>query len=171
MQYPLHPIWRFLTLGALAISMFLLVVILKLPGLLISLVLGLLAFSVARNQPVETYETTTLATSIRLSAEEIEGVLNEFEYFLFSSDAPALADRTLHRPALADSDSTIPEVERFYFEARAAQRFLNRLESRIERCRYSVSQLEKLLAVTDERANSLQESWLSARRASRMIDP
>lgn len=168
---PYQPVWRFGVLAVLVICIFVLISLLKLPGLIISAVLAGAAFFVARSQPTETIESVTLVTSIRLSAEEIQGVLAELETFLHSSDPAAIADRTLHHPELVQEDSPIPAVDRFYFEARSARRFLHRLDSHIERCRYSVPQLERLLQVTDERAFSLQEAWLDARRATRALDP
>ncbi|WP_051866786.1 hypothetical protein [Corynebacterium atypicum] len=117
------------------------------------------------NEEIST-EYRALANSVRLSAGDIEAVLNAFDDFRYSNSADAIADRTLQRPALADPDSVDPAIERFYYDCRAARRFLQRIDARLASPRTSTHDLERLLRVTDERATSLEESWLMARRAA-----
>lgn len=145
-----------------------LVLIFKVPG--IFLVLGLLGFVFLANRRTDDIEIDALASSIALSAEDIGDVIAEFDAFCSAPDARNLEDRTLLRPALADRDSTIPEILQFHEDYANAQRFLHRLPARLA-APLSVSQAERLLRITDERAELLRVSWLEARRAAREHGP
>ncbi|WP_231686394.1 hypothetical protein [Corynebacterium deserti] len=117
-----------------------------------------------------TPEVESLRTSIRLSAEDISDVQKEWAAFLSGADSDSLADRTLTRPALADPDCGDPAIEKFHFEISNANRFLGRLEARLQQSLLT-SELETLLKVTDERALDLRETWLSARKAAHRLGP
>ncbi|ANE04219.1 hypothetical protein [Corynebacterium crudilactis] len=146
-----------------------LVLWLKLPGVLLASLILVATFSVMRMR-TSTPEVTALRTSIRLSAEDITDVHNEWQIFLSSPDGDALADRTLVRPALADPDCGNEDIEKFHFEISNAHRFLGRLEARLQQT-LLVSELETLLKVTDERSLDLRETWLNARKAANKLGP
>lgn len=137
---------------------------LKLPGLVIAIFIVLAVVMFLRLRPLSP-EAASLEHSIRLSADDIADVNAAYEDFLSSSDTDSIADRTLHRPALADPDCGDPDIERFHFEIANALRFLHRLETRLIAAP-SIPQLEGLLKVTDSRALELQETWLVARKAA-----
>lgn len=157
-----------LYLIGLAAGCVLLVWLMKLPGLLLAGMLLTVVFVATRRDPgAAGREAAALTNSVRLSAEDIRDVLEAFEKFRTSQDADALADRTFNRPALADPDTSDPEIQRFHYQCHGARRFLNRLEARLADPDMTVRDLERLLAVTDRRAVELEESWLTARRAAR----
>ena len=85
--------------------------------------------------------------------------------------AEAIADRTLHVPALADRGTTNPVIQDFHLRADAARRFLQRVDGLLASNDLDRPQLERLIAVADERADSLAASWQDARRAAREIGP
>ncbi len=143
---------------------------LRWPGLiLIALILGI-TYVMLRFRP-DVSETTALRSSVVLSAEDINDILQEFDEFSDSPDPDALADRTLHRPALLDLDCSDPDIEAFHYQYSTAQRFLNRLDARLANPELDVTQLENLLSVTDRRALELRDSWLAARQAARRLGP
>ncbi|QMV85477.1 hypothetical protein HW450_01625 [Corynebacterium hindlerae] len=138
---------------------------LKTVGLLLSLgIIGMLMVA-SRRRP-DAVEIDALRASILLSAQDITDVLDEFDQFCTSPDAQHLEDRTLLRPALLERDSVNPDIAGFHEDCANAQRFLHRLPARIN-APLSVSQAERLLAITDDRAASLRESWITARRVAR----
>lgn len=155
-----------LTLGIafVCVAAVVLIWLLKLPGFLLATALTVAILSMVRSRP-NASEHTALRSSIQLSAEDISDVLNEYKHFLTSSDAEALADRTLNRPALADKDCTHPYISGFFYQCSAAQRFLNRLDARLAKD-LETAELENLLAVTDQRASKLTDVWILARRAA-----
>lgn len=160
-----HPSrWPLALIGACC---FILVLWLKLPGLILSGLIILAVFAALRLGPLSP-EISSLVTSIRLSADEITEVQEEWENYLNGMDADALADRTLHRPALADPDCADPTIERFHFQLANSNRFLGRLNVRLD-SDPTIPQLEGLLRVTDERALDLRESWLAARKAAHRL--
>lgn len=161
-----NPVWPYLVIG---LSCVLLVLWLKGPGLILALMIAG-AVLLVRQRRTLTPEIASLVTSIRLTAEHITDVRDSWETFREGSDAEALADRTLTRPALADPDCGDPDIERFHFEMNNAGRFLHRLESRLQ-APLSVSQLETLLRVTEERALEIEDSWLRARKAAQRLGP
>lgn len=142
----------------------------RLQGLILLLPILLVAIMVLRYRPDAT-EVNALRSSILLSAEDISDVLDEYNRFAGDSDAEALADRTLHRPALLDQDCAHPDIEEFHYQRSTARRFLNRLDARLANPDLEISQLEILLSVTDERALELKESWLAARQAAQRLGP
>lgn len=163
---PRTPVWPLVVIG---LSGVLLVLWLKVPGLILALLLAAAVYLVRQRRDLDP-EIASLITSIRLVAESITDVQDSWDTFREGTDAEALADRTLTRPALADPDCGDPEIERFHFEMNNAGRFLNRLEARLQ-APLSVNQLETLLRVTEERALAIEESWLSARKAARRLGP
>lgn len=160
------PTWPIVLIG---ISCLLLVLWLKLPGLIIAGLIIAAVVGVSRLRPVST-EVTSLITSIQLSADEILDIEQEWNNYLDGTSADALADRTLHRPALADPDCHDPDIQKFHFTMANARRFLSRLDARLE-ANLSVPQLEGILKVTDARALDLRESWLVARQAAHRLGP
>lgn len=161
---------RRLVIPAIVVGSLLILLWLRWPGLiLIALVLGI-TYVMLRFRP-NASETTALRSSIILSAEDISDILREFDDFSDSPDPDALADRTLHRPALLDLDCADPDIESFHYQYSTAQRFLSRLDARLASPDLDVAQLENLLSVTDRRALELRESWLAARQAARRLGP
>lgn len=163
-QGPQTPRWPFVVIGLYCLV---LVLWLKLPGLVMASLIIALVFSI-RQMRTHSPEISSLVTSIQLSADEIRDVQEEWETFLNDPSADALADRTLHRPALADPDCADPDIQRFHFTLNNARRFIRRLEIRLQG-ELTVPQLEGILKVTDSRALDLREAWLAARRAAHQI--
>lgn len=141
-----------------------LVVWLRTLGLALAGVFAVLIYLLEVNQPSQR-EVEALKSSVRASAAEIEDILDEFHDFLTSPDAERLADRTLHRPDLANANSVDPDIERFYYQVSMTKRFLNRLSARLEQ-RLTAAQVNTLLTITDQRQLELQEAWVAARRAA-----
>ncbi|WP_080794594.1 hypothetical protein [Corynebacterium pacaense] len=152
------------SIAIIGIALLGLVFWLKLPGLIIAVFIALLIAVFLRLRPISP-EVVSLTNSIRLSADEISDVQAAYDTFLTGGDADSIADRTLHRPALADQDCDDPDIERFQFDSANATRFLRRLDVRLA-AEPSIPQLEDLLRVTDNRAAELRESWLVARKAA-----
>ncbi|AKK08991.1 hypothetical protein HCH15_04285 [Corynebacterium testudinoris] len=143
---------------------------LRLQGLLLLLPILAIAALLLWKRPNST-ETDSLRTSIALSADDIRDVIAEYEHFSTSPDADALADRTLHRPALADHYCDDPAIESFHHQSSTARRYLSRLEARLANRDLEVGQLENLLNVTDERALEIKNAWLEARHAAKRLGP
>ncbi|MBD8028735.1 hypothetical protein [Corynebacterium gallinarum] len=160
------PRWPFVVIGLCCLV---LVIWLKLPGLVLAGLIIALVYSI-RQMRTHSPEISSLITSIQLSADEIRDVQEEWETFLNDPATDALADRTLHRPALADPDCADPDIQRFHFTLNSARRFIRRLEARLQG-ELTVPQLEGILQVTDARALDLRETWLAARRAAHHIGP
>ncbi|MBI9000647.1 hypothetical protein M0E87_05335 [Corynebacterium sp. CCM 9185] len=137
---------------------------LKLEGIILGALIMSMAYFVLHHRP-DGAEAESLATSIRLSAEDIADVIEEFERFRHGTDADTVADRSQKRPALADPDCSHPDIETFYLEYGTARRFLDRLDERLSGD-LSVPQLETLLGVTDRKALDLRDAWARARRAA-----
>lgn len=154
-------------LALIGLCCLILILWLKVPGVILAGLIVAAVFSFTRLRPISP-EVSSLMTSIRLSADEITEVQEEWDNYINGTDADALADRTLHRPALADPDCNDPAIEKFHFELSNAHRFLGRLNVRLNSSP-TVPQLEGLLRVTDERALDLRESWLSARKAAHRL--
>ncbi|MCU9518507.1 hypothetical protein N7326_01305 [Corynebacterium sp. ES2794-CONJ1] len=145
----------------------LLIFFFKIEGVLLSVFILAGVFLITKFQP-NYQEGSALKSSISLSKEDIEDVLAEYDKFLHGMEADDLADRTIIRPALADSDCTEPDISEFIFLSKTSKRFVSRLDSRLRR-NLSVTQLEELLKITDARALELQESWMRARRAAQRL--
>ena len=103
-------------------------VIFRLQGLLLILPILAVAMLVMSRRP-DTTETLALRFSITLSAEDIEDVIAEFDRFATGTDAEAIADRTLNRPALLDLDCTDPDIAAFHHEYATARRLQDVLKN------------------------------------------
>ncbi|MDO4760738.1 MAG: hypothetical protein Q4A31_02310 [Corynebacterium sp.] len=154
--------WAVVILGCV-----LLVYFLRYEGFILAAIIMAVAIFVARSQP-HNQEATALKSSITLSREDIEDTLAKYDQFLSSPDVDHVADRTLHRPALADPDCSDPDISRFLFLVSTSRRFVSRVDARLRRS-LSVPQLEALLQVTDARALELQEAWIQARRTAHRL--
>ncbi|QGU02215.1 hypothetical protein CKALI_06765 [Corynebacterium kalinowskii] len=161
-----HTPWWLLSL-ALVAGLWL-VIVFKVAGAFLAL--GLLGIVILASRRPDAIEIDALASSISLSAQDINDTLVEFDQFCSSPDAKNLEDRTFLRPALADKDSSVPAIAQFHEDYANAQRFLHRLPARLAGS-LSVKQAERLLTITDERAELLRQSWLQARQAAREIGP
>lgn len=157
-------LWAFVAAVCLA-----LILQFKAMGLVIAVVLvaAIAIFSASRRLDTE---SEVIKSSVRLAADEISAVLDNFDTFLTGNSAEALADRTLHRPELANPDSTNPDIEKFYYLYASNVRYLHRLEARLQQA-LTVTQADHLLSITDQRALELQEAWLAARRAAYQLGP
>ena len=142
----------------------------RLQGLLLFVPIAAVAIFAVTQRPDST-ETQALRSSIALSAEDIEDVIAEFDRFSTATDADAIADRTLSRPALLDPDCADEDVAAFHHEYATARRFLGRLDARLANPDLDVSQLEALLSVTDLRALEIKETWLAARQSAQRLGP
>lgn len=144
--------------------------IFRLQGFLLLLPIAAVALFVVTKRP-DTTETLALRSSIALSAEDIEDVIHEFDHLASGTDAEAIADRTLSRPALLDLDCADGDIAAFHHQYATARRFLGRLDARLANPDLDVSQLEALLQVTDLRALEIKETWLAARQAAQRLGP
>ncbi len=144
--------------------------IFRLQGLLLLLPIAAVALFVMTRRP-DLSETLALRSSIALSAEDIEDVILEFDHFASGTDADAIADRTLSRPALLDLDCPDGDIAAFHHQYATARRFLGRLDARLANPDLDVAQLEALLQVTDLRALEIKEAWLASRRAAQRLGP
>lgn len=129
------------------------------------LALGVLGLTVIASRRPDAIEVQAIVASIRLSSEDISAVLDEFDAFRTGPGPDDMEDRLFRRPALLDPDSAVPEIAAFYDDMANAQRFLHRLPARLAG-KLTVRQADRLLAITDDRARHLQQSWHSARRAA-----
>lgn len=152
---------------ALAIAVLIglwLVVTFKLLGVVIAAcTIALLAWSMRPR----VLEIDAVVASIQLSCQDIEDVLTEFDNFCTGQDPRNVEDRVLLRPALLDRDSTDPQIAGFHEDYANNQRFLHRMPARLG-APLSLRQAQRLLDLTDERAEALRTSWLQARRAARL---
>ena len=147
-----------------------LVGLLKHFGLILAAILAISLWVFTRSTP-EGDESQSLRASIALSAEDIRDVIAEFDAFAYGTDADAIADRTLRRPALIDLDFYHEDIDAFHFQYSSSQRFLRRLAQQLRKPTLAVADLEHLLEVTDNRAAELRESWLLARRTAFRLGP
>lgn len=147
-----------------------LVLSLKLPGLLLSALLIIGAILFARRMQVDP-EVLAIRSSLQYARDDIAEVLDAYEQLQHGASASDIADRTLHYPALANPDNSVPQVNEFLLRASSARRFLERIDGYLESTSTDKAQLERILTVADERAFELQESWDDARRAAKEIGP
>ncbi len=161
---PPRAMWPWVFTAACCIA---LIVLLKWEGVVLAGIIGLVIYLASRWEP-NSQEATALVSSIVLSREDIEEVLRQYDNFLTSQDADAIADRTLHRPALADEDCCDPDISAFHFLVDTSKRYVSRVNSRLKG-NLSVQQLEALLLVTDRRALELKEAWLLARKSAHRL--
>ncbi|QYH19613.1 hypothetical protein JKI95_11530 [Corynebacterium aquatimens] len=157
--------------GALVLAaVVMLVVLLRLPGLILSLILIAFVVLVGRRyQP--SAEVEALHASLSYARDDICEVLDAYEQLQNGASAADIADRTLHYPALANPDNSVPEVNEFLLRASSARRFVARIDSYLEDPLLDRSKLEKLINVADQRAFELQSAWDDARRAAKEIGP
>lgn len=147
-----------------------LIALMKGPGLFFAFGLVIATYVMVRSRPDAT-EHRTLRSSIRLSAEDVSDIIAEYDMLAHSDCAEAIADRTLHRPALYDVYCDDPDIEAFHFQCDSARRYLDRLQLRLDAPDLEIPDLERLLTVTDDRAVELREAWLAARRAAFRLGP
>lgn len=147
-----------------------LVLTLKLPGLVLSILLMAAATLFYRRlQPAP--EVEAIRSSLLFARDDIVEILNAYDQLQHGASAADIADRTLHYPALANPDNSVPAVNEFLLRASSSRRFLERIDSHLESSTTDKAQLEKLLAIADQRAFELQEAWTDARRAAKELGP
>ncbi|QCB28628.1 hypothetical protein [Corynebacterium endometrii] len=147
-----------------------LIAVLKTSGFIIALILAGVAWLMVNSRP-DASEHKALRSSIRLSAEDIADVMQQYEDFRESADIDSVTDRTLHRPALMDTDCDHPAVEAFHYQYSSARRYLRRLEAKLNNPQLDTNELENLLKTTDHRAAEIRECWVEARRAAYRLGP
>lgn len=158
-------------IGALVLAaVVLLVFTLKLPGLLLSALLIIGAILLVRRVQIDP-EVMAIRSSLQYARDDIAEVLDAYEQLQHGATASDIADRTLHYPALANPDNSVPQVNEFLLRASSARRFLERIDGYLESTSTDKAQLERILTVADERAFELQEAWDDARRAAKEIGP
>lgn len=167
---PLEPKRRWWILLMIIIGVLLILTILRWQGILLILPIAAIAVLVVGKRP-DSSETLALRSSITLSAEDIQDVIDEYDTFATAPDTEYMADRTLMRPALLDPDCADSEIAAFHHEYATARRFLGRLNARLAKNDLDIAQLEALLTVTDARALEIRESWISARQAAQHLGP
>ena len=134
----------------------------------IALVLGT-AFYISSRRPSDRQQK--LRSSLRQAAGDLSDVLGLYEEFAYSEGAEHLADRTLHRPELLNPDSENPDVAAYHHMRATTERFLRRLDAHLADGSLGETELENLLAITDQRSQQLQEAWWRARVAAKEIGP
>jgi len=158
-------------IGALVLAaVVLLVFTLKLPGLMLSALLIIGAILLVRRVQIDP-EVLAIRSSLQYARDDIAEVLDAYELMQHGASASDIADRTLHYPALANPDNSVPQVNEFLLRASSARRFLERIDGYLESTSTDKAQLERILTVADERAFELQEAWDDARRAAKEIGP
>lgn len=158
-------------IGALVLAaVVLLVFTLKLPGLMLSALLIIGAILLVRRVQIDP-EVMAIRSSLQYARDDIAEVLDAYEQLQHGATASDIADRTLHYPALANPDNSVPQVNEFLLRASSARRFLERIDGYLESTSADKAQLERILTVADERAFELQEAWDDARRAAKEIGP
>ena len=158
-------------IGALVLAaVVLLVFTLKLPGLLLSALLIIGAILLVRRVQIDP-EVMAIRSSLQYARDDIAEVLDAYVQLQHGPSASDIADRTLHYPALANPDNSVPQINEFLLRASSARRFLERIDGYLESTSTDKAQLERILTVADERAFELQEAWDDARRAAKEIGP
>ena len=158
-------------IGALVLAaVVLLVFTLKLPGLMLSALLIIGAILLVRRVQIDP-EVLAIRSSLQYARDDIAEVLDAYELLQHGASASDIADRTLHYPALANPDNSVPQVNELVLRASSARRFLERIDGYLESTSTDKAQLERILTVADERAFELQEAWDDARRAAKDIGP
>ena len=158
-------------IGALVLAaVVLLVFTLKLPGLMLSALLIIGAILLVRRVQIDP-EVLAIRSSLQYARDDIAEVLDAYELLQHGASASDIADRTLHYPALANPDNSVPQVNEFLLRASSARRFLERIDGYLESTSTDKAQLERILTVADERAFELQEAWDDARRVAKDIGP
>ncbi|WP_018297969.1 hypothetical protein [Corynebacterium lubricantis] len=141
-------------------------------GIAIAVVIGIGAIYIARRSAGSSDpEITGLRASLAITRDDINDVIDEYDTFLHGSSTEAIADRTLHYPALAEDNSEEPAIVDFKLRVSAARRFSSRIDAHLADPTLSKEALERLLAVSDERVAELALSWADARRAAKRLGP
>lgn len=156
------PWWPYLFI---ALSCCVLIWLLKTPGIFLSIILFIAIYYMIDHRP-NSAEIDSLRSSVILSVEDIEDIEAQYNRFEHGSDTSSIADRTLKRPELLNTFSTVPEIESFHYLLSNSDRFIQRVRLHLNTS-LNTSQLEKLLDITDQRASQLQQAWIDARRAAR----
>ena len=157
--------------GALIFAvMVLLVLRLKTPGAIIAGLIGVTAL-LTRRRFIPNPEVESLRSSLLIACDDIRDIVEAFDNLQHGSSTQALADRTLHFPALANTDLSVPEISEFHLKYSAAQRFLARVDTYLQSPDLERVHLEKLIRIADERALELEDAWVAARNAAREIGP
>lgn len=156
------PWWPYLII---ALSCCVLIWLLKTPGIFLSIILFIAIYYMIDHRP-NSAEIDSLRSSVILSVEDIEDIEAQYNRFAHGSDTSSIADRTLKRPELLNTFSTVPEIESFHYLLSNSDRFIQRVRLHLNTS-LNTSQLEKLLDITDQRASQLQQAWIDARRAAR----
>lgn len=161
---------RALIAAALIAAVIALIITLKGPGLVLSVVL-VGAATVYVRRILGDPETSSLRASLAIARDDISDVLAQYDTLLHGLTTEAVAERTLHYPALADPGTTNPVIQDFQLRAAAARRFVSRVDTRLADGDLDRAQLERLIAIADERALALASSWREARRAAKELGP
>lgn len=158
-------------IGALVLAAaVMLVVMLRLPGLILSVFLIALVVLVSRRYQSNP-EIAAIQSSLSYARDDICEILNAYDQLQNGASAADIADRTLHFPALANPDMTVPEINEFLLRASSARRFVARIDGYLASPTVDRAQLERLLTVADQRAFELQSAWDDARRVAKGIGP
>ncbi|WIM66790.1 hypothetical protein QP027_06520 [Corynebacterium breve] len=139
-------------------------------GLIASLLIATITFFLTLPQGNDP-EIASLRASLTIARDDVADIIQAYDTLLLGTTTEAIADRTLHFPALAEQSSTVPAIEEFQLRVAAARRFVSRLDYHIEDPSLDRASLEKLIAVTDERAAELSLAWADARRAAKRLGP
>lgn len=157
--------------GALVLAaMVLLVVLLRLPGLLLSIML-LVAVVLLGRRYQSNPEVAAIQSSLTYARDDICEILQAYDQLQHGASAADIADRTLHFPALANPDMSVPAINEFLLRASSARRFVARIDGYLASPSPDRAQLERLLTVADQRAFELQVAWDDARRVAKEIGP
>lgn len=157
-------------MGLLIAGFALLVLWLKVAGVILSIVIVAALLILLRRYDT-TPEQASLKASLAIARDDIADTLAQFDELCTGTSADAIADRTLYFPALADRSTANPVIQDFHLRADAARRFVERIDALLTGRDLDRPQLERLIAVADERALNLSASWQDARRAAREIGP
>lgn len=158
-------------LGALVLAAsVMLVITLRIPGLVLAVLLCVAAVGFGRRVQGNP-ELESMRSSLKFARDDIAEVLDAYDQLQNGASAADIADRTLHFPALANPDMSVPAINEFLLRASSARRFLARVDSYLESPGTDRVQLEKLINVADQRAFELQAAWDDARRAAKEIGP
>lgn len=156
--------------AAMVVIVMALVLTLRAPGVVLSVavVAGSLAYM---RRFVADPETDSLRASLAIARDDLNDVVAQYDTLLHGMSPEAVAERTLHFPALADPGALHPVIQDFQIHASAARRFISRLDARLADRNLDRAQLERLIAIADERALRLSESWRAARRVAKELGP
>ncbi len=168
MDSPRRDLTRALGAGFILAASVLLALTLRGPGVMLAIVLMLGMYAVLHRYDSDP-EASALSASLRIVRDDIEDILARYDDFLHGAGPDAIAERTLHFPALADPGATHPVIQDFQLRAAAARRFIARVDARLAAGDLDRAQLERLISIADERAFALDSSWREARRAAREL--